>query len=123
MHSCKGLEFARLVVVGVNSDSVPLPFAVAPEAVDAQQHELDLQRERCLLYVACTRARDELVVETYERLGDILRVQFFDQIAEGSRICIILGDNLIEGTIAAAVDRFRHQPRGARILLKRGAGK
>jgi superfamily I DNA/RNA helicase len=62
MHSCKGLEFARLAVVGVNSDTVPLPFTVADKANDSHQHELDLQRERCLLYVACTRARDELVV-------------------------------------------------------------
>lgn len=62
MHAAKGLEFARMVVIAVNSDSVPLPYAVTPEAQDAVQHELDLLRERCLLYVACTRARDELVV-------------------------------------------------------------
>lgn len=62
MHSCKGLEFARLVVAGVNSDSVPLPWAVTSEALDEHRHRLDIQRERCLLYVACTRARDELVV-------------------------------------------------------------
>jgi len=42
-----------------------------------------------------------------------------EHFAEGGRICVILGDNLIEGTIAAAVERFRRQPRGARILLKR----
>lgn len=62
MHRAKGLEFARMVVIAVNSDSVPLPFAVTSAAQDAVQHELDLLRERCLLYVACTRARDELVV-------------------------------------------------------------
>lgn len=62
MHSSKGLEFARLFVVGVNADRVPLPLAVTLEGIDANQHNLDLQRERCLLYVACTRARDTLVV-------------------------------------------------------------
>jgi superfamily I DNA/RNA helicase len=62
MHSSKGLEFARLLVVGVNADRVPLPFAVTPTTDDPNQHALDLQRERCLLYVACTRARDTLVV-------------------------------------------------------------
>ncbi len=31
---------------------------------------------------------------------------------------MILGDNVIEGSVAAAVARFRRQPRGARILLK-----
>jgi hypothetical protein len=62
MHSAKGLEFARLAIVGVNADAVPLPIAMTPEQIDATQHRLDLQRERCLLYVACTRARDELLV-------------------------------------------------------------
>jgi len=62
MHSAKGLEFARLAVVALNADTVPLPYAVTPEGVDAVQHGLDLLRERCLLYVACTRARDELLL-------------------------------------------------------------
>jgi hypothetical protein len=62
MHSAKGLEFARLAVVGVNADALPLPIAVTPAAEDEVQHAYDVLRERCLLYVACTRARDELVV-------------------------------------------------------------
>jgi superfamily I DNA/RNA helicase len=62
MHSAKGMEFARLVVVGLNADAVPLPVAVTDAADDALQHEHDLLRERCLLYVACTRARDQLVL-------------------------------------------------------------
>ena len=62
MHSCKGLEFARLAVIAANSDNLPLPFAVTPAADDPVQHNLDVLRERCLLYVACTRARDELLV-------------------------------------------------------------
>ncbi len=62
MHSAKGMEFARLVVVGLNADSVPLPVAVTSEADDPLQHEYDLLRERCLLYVACTRARDQLIL-------------------------------------------------------------
>ena len=62
MHSSKGLEFARLVVAGANSDVLPHPLAVTSAAMDQHQHDLDIQSERCLLYVACTRARDELVV-------------------------------------------------------------
>ena len=58
----KGLEFARLVVAGANGDVLPHPRAVTPTEIDSHQHELDVQRERCLLYVASTRARDELVV-------------------------------------------------------------
>lgn len=74
MHSCKGLEFARLVVAGVNNDSVPLPVAVTSEAVDPHQHKLDMQRERCLLYVACTRTRDELVVTSSGQPSKLLPI-------------------------------------------------
>ncbi len=38
--------------------------------------------------------------------------------ADGHKICVILGDNIIEGNIRGAVEEFRKQPRGARILLK-----
>ena len=38
--------------------------------------------------------------------------------ADGHRLCVILGDNIIEGTIAAAAEEFRAQPCGARLLLK-----
>jgi glucose-1-phosphate thymidylyltransferase len=41
-----------------------------------------------------------------------------EHFAEGSRICVILGDNIIEGSIAEAVREFQQQERGARILLK-----
>ena len=62
MHSSKGLEFARLAVVAVNVDNLPHPMATVSILEDPGQHALDVLRERCLLYVACTRARDELVV-------------------------------------------------------------
>lgn len=41
-----------------------------------------------------------------------------EHFAEGDRLCVILGDNIIEGSIRRAVDEFAAQPRGARILLK-----
>lgn len=41
-----------------------------------------------------------------------------EHFAEGSRICVILGDNIIEGSIAQAVRDFQRQERGAKILLK-----
>jgi superfamily I DNA/RNA helicase len=60
MHSLKGLEFRCLAAVGVSADAVPAPSAVTKRAVDPLTHDLDMQRERCLLFVACTRARDSL---------------------------------------------------------------
>jgi superfamily I DNA/RNA helicase len=60
MHSAKGLEFTRMIVAAVNDDAIPA--RVTPEAADPVQHAADMLRERCLLYVACTRARDQLAV-------------------------------------------------------------
>jgi glucose-1-phosphate thymidylyltransferase len=36
----------------------------------------------------------------------------------GHRLCVILGDNIIKGSIRTAVEEFCHQPAGAKILLK-----
>jgi glucose-1-phosphate thymidylyltransferase len=41
-----------------------------------------------------------------------------EHFADGQKICVILGDNIIESSIRDAVDGFRAQERGARILLK-----
>ena len=41
-----------------------------------------------------------------------------EHFADGEKICVILGDNLIEGPIGAAALAFEQQERGARILLK-----
>lgn len=62
MHRMKGLEFRCLAVVGVGEQQVPAPGAVTPAAEDGTAHARDVQRERCLLFVACTRAREELSV-------------------------------------------------------------
>ncbi|MBV8903907.1 MAG: NTP transferase domain-containing protein [Acidobacteriia bacterium] len=42
-----------------------------------------------------------------------------EHFADGQKICVVLGDNIIEKDIRAAADQFRNQPRGAHILLKR----
>ncbi|MGW0816215.1 UvrD-helicase domain-containing protein [Streptomyces viridiviolaceus] len=62
MHAMKGLEFRCVAVLGVTAGAVPFGREVTPAAVDALQHESDLLRERCLLFVACTRAREALAV-------------------------------------------------------------
>jgi superfamily I DNA/RNA helicase len=62
MHRMKGLEYRCVAVVDVGVDRVPLPAAVTAASEDEVEYERDLQRERCLLYVACTRARDALRV-------------------------------------------------------------
>ncbi|MFE4051065.1 UvrD-helicase domain-containing protein [Streptomyces sp. YIM B13518] len=62
MHAMKGLEFRCVTVLGVTAGAVPFGREVTPASVDALQHESDLLRERCLLFVACTRAREALAV-------------------------------------------------------------
>jgi hypothetical protein len=62
MHALKGLEFQAVAVIGVEQGLVPDPAAITPEGEDAVAHAQDLQRERCVLFVACTRARDHLYV-------------------------------------------------------------
>ncbi len=42
-----------------------------------------------------------------------------EHFADGDQICVILGDNIIQGSIRDAVDKFRQQGTGARILLKK----
>jgi glucose-1-phosphate thymidylyltransferase len=41
-----------------------------------------------------------------------------EHFADGKKLCVILGDNIIESSIRHAVDEFRNQEKGARILLK-----
>jgi glucose-1-phosphate thymidylyltransferase len=41
-----------------------------------------------------------------------------EHFADREKICVILGDNIIEGSIAGAVEQFEKQERGAHILLK-----
>jgi glucose-1-phosphate thymidylyltransferase len=41
-----------------------------------------------------------------------------EDFADGGPICVILGDNIIENNIRNAVENFKNQERGAKILLK-----
>ncbi|WP_329584600.1 hypothetical protein OG500_30125 [Kitasatospora sp. NBC_01250] len=58
----KGLEFQAVAVLGATASAVPLVREITPAAVDRPPHETGLLRERCPLFVACTRAREALAV-------------------------------------------------------------
>ncbi|GAB3119848.1 ATP-dependent helicase [Streptomyces calidiresistens] len=62
MHAMKGLEFRCVAVVGVTAGVLPFAPQVTPVEVDPLQHQSDLLAEHCLLFVACTRARDALAI-------------------------------------------------------------
>nr|WP_308813164.1 3'-5' exonuclease [Nocardia farcinica] len=64
------MEFRCVVLAGVDSDHVPAKVAVqVPEEEQAEAR----QRERSLLYVAASRARDELVVTWCGTRSELLR--------------------------------------------------
>jgi ATP-dependent exoDNAse (exonuclease V) beta subunit len=60
MHRAKGMEFAKVILFGVGAKNLPRRYQIdnLPEGDQAEA----LQRERSLLYVAATRARDELII-------------------------------------------------------------
>ena len=49
-------------------------------------------------------------------IADALRLA--EHFADGQRICVVLGDNIISGNILAASQLFERQPAGAHLLLK-----
>ncbi len=65
MHRVKGLEFPIVFVAAVNDGLVPLSTndLRSEDPLVAAQAE---KQERCLLYVATSRARDQLFVTSYE---------------------------------------------------------
>jgi glucose-1-phosphate thymidylyltransferase len=42
-----------------------------------------------------------------------------EHFANGEPVCVVLGDNIIEGNVAQAARSYRHQGGGAKILLKK----
>jgi superfamily I DNA/RNA helicase len=61
MHLAKGLEFRAVVVMACDDEIIPLQERIETVADDADLEDV-YNTERHLLYVACTRARDHLLV-------------------------------------------------------------
>lgn len=61
MHLAKGLEYRVVVVMACDEDVLPLQERVEAIGDEADPEEV-YNTERHLLYVACTRARDRLLV-------------------------------------------------------------
>ena len=71
MHLAKGLEFRAVVVIACDDEVMPLQ-----ERIEAVTDDADLEdvynTERHLLYVACTRARDRLLVTSAEPASEFV---------------------------------------------------
>jgi hypothetical protein len=60
MHRAKGTEFSRVLLFDVSEGAIPAPLKDQKYSDDAWEDAL--LRERSLVYVAATRARDELAI-------------------------------------------------------------
>jgi superfamily I DNA/RNA helicase len=71
MHLAKGLEFRAVAVMACDDEVIP-----SQERIESAADESDLEEiyntERHLLYVACTRARDFLLVTSTDPASEFL---------------------------------------------------
>jgi superfamily I DNA/RNA helicase len=71
MHLAKGLEFKAVAVMACDDDVLPLQ-----SRIESVAHEVELddvyETERQLLYVACTRARDRLLITAINPASEFL---------------------------------------------------
>ena len=71
MHLAKGLEFRAVVVMACDDEIIPLQERIETVGDDADLQEV-YDTERHLLYVACTRARDYLLVTSVEPASEFV---------------------------------------------------
>jgi superfamily I DNA/RNA helicase len=71
MHLAKGLEFRAVAVIACDDEIIPLQARIEMVADDADLEEV-YNTERHLLYVACTRARDHLLVTSVNPPSEFL---------------------------------------------------
>jgi superfamily I DNA/RNA helicase len=71
MHMAKGLEFRAVAVMACDDEIIPLQQRIETAADDSDLAEV-YNTERHLLYVACTRARDHLLVTGVEPASEFL---------------------------------------------------
>ena len=71
MHLAKGLEFRAVVVMACDDEVIPLQERIETVADDTELEEV-YNTERHLLYVACTRARDYLLMTSVAPASEFL---------------------------------------------------
>ena len=71
MHLAKGLEFRAVAVMACDDEIIPLQERIEM-VTDTSDLEEVYNTERHLLYVACTRARDHLLVTSVEPASEFL---------------------------------------------------
>lgn len=72
MHRFKGLEFQRVFLAGVSEGLIPHQRIETFRLSSPDRYRQEEQRARSLLFVAATRARDELIVNWHGRASRYL---------------------------------------------------
>jgi superfamily I DNA/RNA helicase len=70
MHRVKGLDFKYMFVASANNHLIPLDAAI--DNTDRVTKEETLMAEKCLLYVALTRASQKAFVSSYGKMSEFL---------------------------------------------------
>lgn len=71
MHLAKGLEFKAVAVMACDDGEIPSQQRIEGAVDDAELDEI-FESERHLLYVACTRARDRLLISAVEPASEFI---------------------------------------------------
>jgi len=71
MHRAKGTEFRAVAVMACDDEIIPLQSRIETVADDSELQEV-YDTERHLLYVACTRAREHLLVTSADPASEFL---------------------------------------------------
>lgn len=71
MHRVKGLEFKYVFIAAVNNRIIPLPSAI--NKTDTVSEAESITSEKCLFYVAMTRAQKGVYITSYGKESDFLK--------------------------------------------------
>lgn len=74
MHRAKGLEFRVVVVMGCDAASLPLGHVLKSLQAEGSRQEF-LEKEKRLFYVACTRAREQLMLTGVKPVSSFLQAE------------------------------------------------
>lgn len=70
MHRVKGLEFQYIFIVAANKRIIPLASAI--DHTDSVSEQETMTAEKCLLYVALTRAQKGAYISSYGQISEFL---------------------------------------------------
>ncbi|GAA1691382.1 ATP-dependent helicase [Glycomyces endophyticus] len=75
MHRLKGLEYRFMLISCIGAEYFPYDFVRELAETDPHRHELEMVKARNLLFVAVTRARDEVVFTWAGEPSPLLRLE------------------------------------------------